>query len=266
MTVISTVVTRLGIVHATDSLITTVTSGGVNTPVTWKGKKILKVQSMKGAMSFWGLARIDAKNWSTVNWLERQIHGSGSFSDSETFAVQIANELNNEYKRLGITSEPRCGLGIHFTVFENIIGHFVPELFLISNFADPSYSSVRTSGFGVTRETSATAFNMRENIGQTDSILRLMFHKWLDQGNYLMFNNGDPILYNHSAKAMNDMIKTLLNRNALRPLNKLSEYVNIASFPVDTVAYMQKKLCRKGTQIVGGKTRHLSVDPNGVYA
>lgn len=266
MTVISTVVTHLGVVHATDSLITTLTSDGVNTPVTWKGTKILKIQSMKGAMSFWGLARIDAKKWSIMNWLECKVHGSGSFSNPETFAVQIANELNNEYTRLGIASEPRYGLGIHFTAYENINGHFVPELFLISNLGDPLYSSIRAGGFGATRETSATAFNMRENIGQTESILRLMFHKWLSQGNYLIFNNGDPILYNYSAKAMNNMIKTLLGRNAFRPLNKLIEYVNIASFPVDTVAYIQRKLCRKGTQIIGGKTRHLSVDPNGVYS
>lgn len=264
MTVISTIITRLGVIHATDSLITTL-SNGINTPITWKGKKLIKVQSMKGVMSYWGLAKIDTKKWSTVNWLERQAHGSSSFTNPEAFAVHVANELENEYEKLGIATDPRYGLGIHFTAYENINRHFVPELFLISNWGDTSYTSIRESGFGATRETSANAFNMREHIGQSDLIMRLMFFKWLNYDNYLIFNNGDPILYNYSAKAMNDMIKILMARKVLRQTNKLSEYVNIAKFPVDTVSYIQKKLCRRGTQIVGGNTKYLSVNPNGVY-
>lgn len=266
MTVISTVITQLGVIHATDSLITTLSSTGINAPVTWKGKKLIRVPSMKGIMSYWGLARIDAQKWSTVNWLELQAHGLYSFPDPEAFAVHIANELENEYRRLAIATDPRYGLGIHFTAYETIDGNFIPELFLISNWGDTSYTSIRANGFGVTRETCATAFNMRENIGCPDITMRLMFLKWLNHGNYLIFNNGDPILYNYSAKAMNDMIKVLMGRQALRPPNKLSDFRNIAGFPVETVSYIQKKLCRRGTQIVGGSIKHLSVDPNGVYA
>jgi hypothetical protein len=266
MTVISTIITNRGVIHATDSLITTFSSRGINAPITWKGKKLITVPSFKGIMSYWGLARIDAQKWSTVNWLERQAHSSHSFPDPEAFAVHIANELDTEYKRLAIATDPRYGLGIHFTAYETIDGNFIPELFLISNWGDTSYTSIRTNGFGATRETCATAFNMRENIGHPDTTMRLMFFKWLNHGNYLIFNNGDPILYNYSAKAMNDMVKVLIDRKALRPPNKLSDFTNIARFPVEIVSYIQKKLCRRGKQIVGGKIRHLSVDPNGVYA
>jgi hypothetical protein len=265
MTVISTFVTHLGVIHATDSLITTLSSNGINNPITWRGKKLLKVPSMKGIMSYWGLARIDAQKWSTVNWLERQIHGSNSFPDPETFAVHIATELQNEYRRLAIETDPRYGLGIHFSAYERINGNYDPELFLISNWGDTSYTSIKTNGFGATRETSANAFNMRENIGHPDSTMRLMFYKWLNHGNYLIFNNGDPILYNYSAKAMNKIVRVLIGRQVLRPPNRLRDFVNIAKFPVDTVSYIQRTLCRRGTQIVGGNTRYLSVDPNGDY-
>ena len=100
MTVISTVITRFGVVHATDSLITTISRGGQYSPLSWRWKKLIRVPAWKGIISFWGLAKINQYGWSTISWLERQVRNSSAFANPEVFAVHLAAELNVELRRL----------------------------------------------------------------------------------------------------------------------------------------------------------------------
>ena len=66
--------------------------------------------------------------------------------------------------------------------------------------------------------------------------------------------------------AMANMVQVLNSRNMLKSINRLETYVKIARFPVDTVVHIQKQICKKGTQIVGGRTRDISVTPIGIYS
>ena len=94
---------------------------------------------------------------------------------------------------------------------------------------------------------------------------RINLYNWLQAGNYITYNNGDPLLYNSAANAMTGMVQVLKTRNILKSVNRLDTYVKISRFPVDTVTHMQKQLCKRGTQIVGGRTRDISVNPTGTY-
>ena len=141
----------------------------------------------------------------------------------------------------------------------------VDRVFLISNWANTNYSALRAAGVEATRETSATIFNTRDAIGGVDINNRIAMHNWLNSGNYITYNNGDPYLYNTAAIAMTGMIQVLKSRNILKSANRLDTYVKISRFPVDTVTQMQKQLCKKGTQVVGGRTRDISVTPTGIY-
>lgn len=265
MTIISTVISRFGVVHATDSLITTLSSGGVYSPISWRWEKLIRVPMWKGIMSFWGLAKINRYGWSTITWLENQVHNTRGFRNPESFAVHVASELNKELSRMGVANNTNAGIGIHFTAYENINGNNIPELFLISNWADPTYSSLRVAGVEATRETSATVLNSRDNIGGVNIPNRINLYNWLQAGNYITYNNGDPLLYNSAANAMTGMVQVLKTRNILKSVNRLDTYVKISRFPVDTVTHMQKQLCKRGTQIVGGRTRDISVNPTGTY-
>jgi len=265
MTVISTLITRFGVVHATDSLITSISRGGQSSPISWRSKKLIRVPAWKGIISFWGLAIINQFRWSTINWLERQARNSSAFSSPELFAVHIATELNKELLRLGVANNINAGIGIHFSAYEDINSNYVPELFLISNWANTTYSALRVTGVGASRETSASAFNARDNIGGVNIGNRMALYNWLNAGNHITYNNGDPYLFNTAAIAMTGMIQVLKSRNKLKSINRLDTYIKISRFPVDTVTHMQKQLCKKGTQVVGGRTRDISVTPTGIY-
>ena len=168
MTVISTVITKFGVAHATDSLITTLLRGGAHSPTSWRGNKLIRVPAWKGIISFWGLAKYDKYGFRTITWLEKQIHSSGTFNNPEEFSVYIAAELNKELHRMGIGNKTIGGVGIHFTAYETINGTYIPELFLISNWADTSYSSLRVAGVEATRETSATVLDARDSINSVN--------------------------------------------------------------------------------------------------
>jgi hypothetical protein len=116
-----------------------------------------------------------------------------------------------------------------------------------------NYSALSVTGVGASRETSASAFNARDAIGGVNIQNRIALNNWLNAGNYITYNNGDPYLFNTAAIAMMGMIQVLKSRNKLKSVNKIDTYIKISRFPVDTVTHMQKQLCKKGTQVVGGE-------------
>ena len=153
MTVISTLITKHFTVHASDSMISRPGSNGTRAVLEWEQTKIVRVPHFRGAMSYWGLATRDPFGWSTLKWLQAKAQSARHFPSAEAFAVDLAASLHREITSMRITPPTEAGIGIHLTAHEFVDDYWIPELFQISNWTDPSYRTLRPVGVGVTRET-----------------------------------------------------------------------------------------------------------------
>lgn len=265
MTVISALITRYCTVHASDSLITRRTNGTYEI-VEAQQPKIVPVYRWRGAMSYWGLAECAEYEWSTFDWLQEQVKKDDQ-SSAEDFAYQLAENLNKALSRMRFSEPVHYGIGVHFTTYEYIDNYWIPELFLISNWASTSYCSLRRGGVGVTRETFHTAAQTENQPEHRDAQYRLKVHEYLLQpGAMLMYNNGDPRLFNSAANAMFGMFRELGRRGKLANPNRIETYCAIARRPIEVVSSAQQDFCSEGSRIAGGKPHDLAITPNGDYA
>jgi hypothetical protein len=262
MTVTSCLISSRGTVHACDSLITQLDQGGNHIPKEWERSKIVPVRHWRGAMSYWGLATYERYRWDTYDWLREQAQNAASFSGPEEFAIGVAQGILIRLKQMEFPSPTDAGIGIHFSAYERIGDRWIPELFLISNFADTSYSSLRSEGVGATREAAkSVASDLGHPIDQVED-QRLFVHEYLHSGQFLIFNNGDPIMFNAVATGVFSALRTLSVRRTLRELtiDLLSEIVRR---PVEIVSELQSQFARPGTRMVGGRIHDLVIVPTG---
>ena len=115
MSVISAVITKTCTVHASDSFITQRLQTGEYQVKEKHRSKIIRVPQWRGAMAYWGLAKVD-NHWSTVDWLEACANRGSSPSSAEQFANCLAGELERELSRLKLDRSINGGIGIHFSV------------------------------------------------------------------------------------------------------------------------------------------------------
>lgn len=266
MTVISAVITRYCTVHASDSLITKRKQGGTYEPDEWERSKIIPVHRWRGAMSYWGLAKYPADNWSTVDWLEEQVKSAGQESSPEGFAQRITDKLAEAISKMQFARPVDAGIGIHFTAYEYIDNYWIPELFLISNWADPTYQSLRPTGVGLSRETYHTIAKAPPFPEHREPQYRLKVHQYLHQpGAMIVYNNGDPLMFNTAAYAIFGMFRQLVKRGNLANPQRIGIYLAIARRPIEIISAAQRDFCREGTRIVGGKPHDLAITPGGKY-
>jgi len=267
MTVISAVITRCCTVHASDSLITKRKQGGTYEPDDWERSKIISVHRWRGAMSYWGLAKHPAHNWSTRDWLEEQVKSAGPESAPEEFAQRITDRLAEAISNMHFANQVDAGIGIHFTAYEHISNYWIPELFLISNWVDTAYRSLRPTGVGLSRETYHTIANVPPCPGHRESEYRLKVHEYLHQpGAMIVYNNGDPSMFNMAAYAIFGMLRQLGQRGNLADPQRIETYLAIARRPIEIISAAQRDFCREDTRVVGGKPHDLAVTPGGAYS
>jgi hypothetical protein len=264
MTVISTLITRTGTVHATDSLLTSLRDGQ-REPLEWRQTKIVPVRPWRGAMSFWGLAKMD-DSWSTLEWLRNQATSAGLSRSPEAFAREIAANLQTALSRLKFQQITDAGIGIHFSAYEWIAERWVPELFLISNWGDTSYTSLRATGVRVSRETYSTVSGQGGNPETTNDEERLAVGAALQSGTWIRYNNGDPRLYNAAANTFQDMVIELARRGILRNIDDINTVRSLATRPVEIVSALQRDFCIPGRRVVGGRIHDLAIAPTGIYS
>jgi hypothetical protein len=161
-----------------------------------------------------------------LQWLEQMAGQAGQSGNPESFAKQAAGKLEDQLNRLQLPNDRTRGIGIHFTAYERVKDYWVPELFLITNWSDPSYGSVNPNGVCVTRETFTTITGIARELCTADECQRLVVHQCLQAGRLLRFNNGDPVLFNPAASAVMQMYETLpcaafLSLQMIRPPQRL---------------------------------------------
>jgi hypothetical protein len=262
MTVIATMIAKSGTAHATDSLLTTRGPGGTAVPVETQETKVVPAPRYYGVLAFWGYAG-DAKGERTIDWLRERVTESTQFGTAEDFARAVAQQLQAWLVSKGVSRDARYGIGVHFSAYERIGDYWVPELFLISNFED--YSSLRSSGVGYSRETYGTITGIPRSPEDRESDRRMRVHEFLAEGNWLRYNNGDPMLFNTTADAVRLMLDVARVRGALADLD-VEHLRRWTRLPVETVATLQRDFYRPEVRIVGGKIHDLAVTPTGEYS
>lgn len=231
----------------------------------WEKSKIIPVQAWRGALAFWGLALHKDYNWSTYEWLLAKVQKAANPSTPELFAEAVSNDLNAELSKMSFETPSDAGIGIHFSAYEYMDGYWIPELYLISNWADTSYSALRPDGVGVTRESFHTVSGEAPKPEHRDKEYRLIVHSRIQSGVILTYNNGDPALFNVSAGAVLGMFEQLARRGTLKEPRDWQTYVNIARRPIEIVSHVQQDFSRPGTRLVGGKLHDLAITPGGEY-
>jgi hypothetical protein len=137
--------------------------------------KLVFVQHWRGALAFWGLAI--KGHWSTLDWLRQRAGQASNYASPEEFANELSADLSSELSRQTFVQDIDKGIGIHFTAYEHIDEYWIPELFLVSNFTDPSYTAVQNV-VGVSRQTYSTLKKIPPVPEHRNRSLRMeVFHK-----------------------------------------------------------------------------------------
>jgi hypothetical protein len=248
-----------------DSLITQKKPSGMLRAKDWTSPKVIRVDAYRGLISYWGLATWESLDWSTLKWLEKTAARADRSASPESFANQLAQDLNTRFNSLGLPQDHNRGIGIHFTAYEQVENVWVPELFLITNWTDPLYRSIFPDGLHVTRETFSTITGIPKHFSSADAYQRAVVHQCLAAGRIFMFNNGDPILFNPAAAAIHQMYQTLRDRGILKSKDDPATAKALVLKAIKLVGEIQKMFCKDGTQRVGGKPHVRCVTPDGRY-
>ena len=265
MTVIATVITRYCTAHASDSLITELQDDGSRKQIESKKSKIVRVKHWRGAMAYYGLAKHDGHDWSTFDWLKDQARSANQYSSAGEFAQEVTNGLNEEISKMHFENNVDAGIGIHLTVYERINDYWIPELFHIRNWGDISYQSVIPKGVCVSRQTYHTINKEAEELLQGEPEYRLKVQQYLESNEMLIYNNGDPEMFNSAAYAIHGMFKVLMKREVLDKQDKVKTYQAIARRPIEVVKNAQHDFCHEQYRLVGGRLHDLAITPEGDY-
>lgn len=266
MTVVSTLITRQCTAHASDSLITMLQPDGKRETLEWEQSKIVPVRKLRGAMTYWGLAKYDAYQWSTFDWLKNQVRALADHTTPEDFAHALTQALRNAISQMSFCQQTDEGIGIHLSVYEYVDGYWIPELFLISNWADTSYSSLRSNGIGLSRETYHTISNCPPLPEHREAQYRLAVHDYLFKGGPIFYNNGDPVMFNSAANAIFSGMRTLAERHQLAAIDTPTKHLAIVRRPVEMISAIQHDFCQTGDRVVGGRMHDLVVTPAGEFS
>ena len=262
MTVVATIITRHFTAHASDSYLTRQKPDGTLEQVDTQSTKLVPVPHWRGAMAFWGLALNGT--WSTLSWLRHHAAQAGQHSSAEQFANALAADLSGELERQTFHRPREKGIGIHFTAYERVQDYWIPELFLLSNWTDVSYRDVQKQ-VGVSRRTYFTVKNVDAGPVGAESGFRIEVHTFLRNGGLLLFNNGDPVLFNPIANAMGNVFRELYGRGAISQSDSKETHCALVRHPVEAVSRLIAVLCIPTVRRIGGKPHDLCISPEGIF-
>ena len=201
----------------------------------------------------------------------------------EDFARYLGDELNKAITSMQFSQEIDAGIGVHFTAYEYMSGYWIPELFALSNFMDTSYAALWPDGIHVNRETcnivaqelmdghfviDAPAYAISEKdempqLEHRDVACRLFVRQFLQQHGILLYNNGDPLMFNSVANGIFTAVWSLQRHSKLRGQDDIETYRAMAKMPVHVVCKTQDAFAQKETRLAGGKIHDLVIRPTG---
>jgi hypothetical protein len=263
MTVISAVISAHCIAVSSDSLITVYNSGKKSYEIIeTRRPKIIRLEKFLGAFSYWGLAaKSKYSGWTTYDWLKDISKKTQNFDQLSDYAVYVRNELEKEINHLGIAKK-NSGIGIHLTGYENYNGFQIPELFLISNYTDTTYTKIGAlllsrHLFGTMPDEFKSGFTQ---LPQVEKQFRVK--DFLSKGNMFIFNNGDPEMFNPFFSGYRDAMNLSKKRSILKDTSDIEIYRSMARRPIEMVAKAQRDYYKHDKIIVGGRIHDLVIEKN----
>jgi len=258
MTAISAIISKDWISVASDSLLTEISGNSVK-HIEFKKSKIVPIQKFKASAAYWGLAKVG--NWRTYDFLKIMACDAEKFLSFESFANHVYNELNTKLASINVNNPTDKGIGIHLAGFEEFEGEKLPELFLISNYSNTSYNEIKP--LDISRNLYGTIKDEFKNGENTLDEKRRKVREHLSNGHVFIFNNGDPQLFNPSAKAITEIFINAANRNVLKDKH-LNAYLKLASNPIKIIKMAQQDLFKKEHIRIGGQIHDLLITKEGL--
>ncbi|MCW7471794.1 hypothetical protein [Leptospira kanakyensis] len=264
MTAITTLITKDYIIFASDSIISewnNKTNGYEY--VEYTKPKIIPFKNLNCAAAYWGLAKTNT-GWNTYDFLIELASKQNEFENIEHLASVITQELTKRLAEIPLTNILAKGIGIHLAGWETIGNEKIPELFLISNFSDPTYSSIRNLGYS--RESFHTFFDVVPLLEHKESEYRKkVLNKLVEEERILIYNNGDPELFNSSANAIFKMIKSLKERKLLSGNDK-ERYIKITKLAIRFIKIIQNEFILGNRKLIGGRIHDLCIEKNNIFS
>jgi len=267
MTLISALISKKGIAIATDSMLTAVNKDGSHVYLEGEKSKIVPIPKLNACISYWGFAGAqkeipkDLKNpvwvWQTHSWLRAQ-SVNPKFSNLEDFTKNLCNNINKEIKNLGLGNQ---GIGLHIVGIEEVNGYKIPELFLISNFKDPSYRE--TGDLEYSRHTYHTIAGVDPSPDHRQKEYRQEVNRFLNEVGFIIYNNGDPIMFNPFANAFFKSFNEAQRRGVTKSIDAVEDTVPIVRLPIEIVRSIQRNFYKPDKKLVGGRVHDLSIADNG---
>jgi hypothetical protein len=260
MTAISALITKNWIAAASDSLLTEFhpTTNQI-TFIEFRKSKIVPIRKFKAAVAYWGLAKVG--HWRTYDFLKSLASDADNFETFELFANNMRNKLKDKIDGFNFTNRLHKGIGIHLIGYETINNIQVPELFLICNFTDPTYS--RVGDIAISRHLYKTLPVEYRSDNHTFEAQREKISEFLNQNRLFIFNNGDPLLFNPAANAIHKMFKTALERGVLK--NNHNTNLKLVSRPIEIIKKVQSDFFESDNIRIGGKIHHLLITNRGDF-
>jgi hypothetical protein len=255
MTVVSTFIYKDKIGLASDSLLSWRKNGQNVYDDDRQKSKLVRYEQMRAAACYWGLAKYNS--WNMHEWL-RKMGMTMNNQNIEALGILIRDELTKLFHNKNINH----GIGIHLVGYEDIAGYRIPELFLISNYKDPNYNKLEA--MNCTRQTYHILTGDTDLKRHGEKGCRLAVKERLDKNNPLVFNNGDPQLFNPVAFAIYNMLRIAIDRKVTTLLSD-EQVCHIARRPVEFVAKFQRDFFNKKQRSVGGKLHDLCINAKGTF-
>ena len=260
MTAISAFITKDWIGTASDSLVIEFhPKKNEISQIDFKKSKIVPIRKFKAAAAFWGLAKVE--KWNTYDFLIAQAAKADSFTSFEDFANTLKAQLENKLNSIPVTNPDHKGIGIHLVGFESINNQDVPELFLISNYTDLSYSHV--GELAISRRLFDTLPDELKTDATSIEKKREKIMAFLNDGKAFIFNNGDPILFMPVANTVLTIFNVVRTRNVLKTGEET--FAKFVSSPIEIIKNIQKGFFDKKYIRVGGKIHNLLITKQGDF-
>lgn len=261
MTVISAVLTRRCIAIGSDSYITRLVDGKRLLADELLGPKIVRFDRIRAAASYWGLAELN--DISTYDWL-RQVAAQCQARPMRPSLSELAELLCDDLRpRLLARNRRHRGIGIHLAGYERVNGYLVPELFLISNYADAHYR--RLQDLEWTRRSTFDVFGIAPTSWQhnADPQERLRFHQYLEDGGVYVVNNGDPVMFNPAANATFEMLRQMVTARSASYSDSPRAWQALATLPIKMVRDFQQDTHVPLSRLVGGRIHDVVITKTG---
>lgn len=248
MTLVLTEMSSLGIAMAADSAVTrTQTQTRLSYAIPNAAQKLQVISYLNAGISCWGLGTIAGTP--TDQWLSNFINSSTSLTTLQSFANELARQLN---ARVPLNTSGNSRLGFHLAAFEDYNGTPTPSFYHIH---DGPSTTLQQRGITV----NPNQFNANHDIPPQ------IFQQMVSSGRAWITRNGDYQLYARMFELLENFFQQLQPLGIQIPSSQ--NLVDRAEYLVFQIRTMSE-LYRLSNLVpgIGGGINYLTINPAGIHS